>query len=240
MADLAGARSARRGRPGRRVLTALVAAVVLAVLAGWVLLASPWLRVQDVRISGTERTELSAVQTLVDGERGAALAGVNTRSLAARVGALPLVASVDVRRVWPSTLDVVVHEREAVAAVPSVGGGFDLVDENAKVLVQADAAPAGVPTLAVDVAAAGAGALQAALDVNGTLPAELRSRVAQIAATGPDAVTLQLADGPRVVWGGAERPERKAEVLERLLADPSVASAATVDVSAPDAPAVVP
>jgi len=132
-----------------------------------------------------------------------------------------------------------VHEREAVAAVPSVEGGFDLVDDDARVLVQADAAPAGVPTLAVDVATAGVGALQAALDVNGALPDAVRSRVSQIAATGPDAVTLQLVDGPRVVWGSAERPERKAEVLQRMLADPVVAAAAEVNVSAPDAPAVV-
>jgi cell division protein FtsQ len=213
--------------------------VVLAVLAGWLLLASPWLRVVDVRVSGTERTERSAVQAIVDGERGSSLAAVNTRALAAQVAALPLVQSVDVTRAWPSTLDVVGHEREAVAAVPSTGGGFDLVDENARVLVKADAAPAGVPTLAVDVPAAGVSALRAALDVNGTLPADVRSRVAQISATGPDAVTLQLADGPRVVWGSAERPERKGEVLQRMLADPDLGSATVLDVSAPDAPAVV-
>lgn len=239
VADLAGARLARRGRPGRRLVVGVVVLVVLAVLAGWLLLASPWLRVVDVRVSGTERTERSAVQAIVDGERGSSLAAVNTRALAAQVAALPLVQSVDVTRAWPSTLDVVVHEREAVAAVPSTGGGFDLVDENARVLVKADAAPAGVPTLAVDVATAGVSALRAALDVNGTLPADVRSRVAQISATGPDAVTLQLADGPRVVWGSAERPERKGEVLQRMLADPDLGSATVLDVSAPDAPAVV-
>jgi len=42
------------------------------------------------------------------------------------------------------------------------------------------------------------------------------------------------------VWGSAERPERKAEVLQRMLADPTVAAAAEVNVSAPDAPSVVP
>ncbi len=42
------------------------------------------------------------------------------------------------------------------------------------------------------------------------------------------------------MWGDASRPERKAEVLVRMLADPTVAAAGSVDVSAPDAPAVTP
>lgn len=239
VADLAGARQARRRRPGKRAVTALVVVVALVAASAWVLLGSPWFRVADIRITGTERTDVAAVQSIVDGTQGSALAGVDTRGLASQIGGLPLVESADVSRSWPGTLRVVVHEREAVAAVPSVNGGFDLVDSDARVLVTADAAPAGVPTLAVDVATALPGALQAALDVNGSLPTEIRSRVSQIAATGPDAVQLQIVDGPVVVWGSAERPERKAEVLLRLLADPDVAGASEVNVSAPDAPAVV-
>ncbi|NAZ84438.1 FtsQ-type POTRA domain-containing protein, partial [Kineococcus sp. R8] len=239
VAELAARRTARRSwRPGQRTVLALAGTVVLAVLAGWVLLASPWLRVEQVRVTGTERTDVAAVRALVDGQEGRPLAGVDVSSLAEEVSALPLVASTDVTRSWPSTLVVRVHERQAVAAVPVTSGGVDLVDDRGRVLVHAGSAPPGVPLVSVDVDAAGADALLAALSVNGALPAGLRARVAGITATSPQAVRLRLADGPEVVWGGVDRPQRKAEVLERLLADPEVAAAERVDVSAPDAAAV--
>jgi len=239
VADLAGRRSAHPGRrPGPRTVAALAVVVVAAVVLGWVLLASPWLRVDDVRITGTERTDLAAVQAIVDGERGRPLARVDVAALAGEVSALPLVASTDVVRSWPATLEVRVHEREAVAAVPVTAGGVDLVDDRGHVLVHAASAPPGVPLVSVDVDAAGPDSLLAALAVNGALPTALRARVAGISATSPAAVTLRLTDGPQVVWGGTDRPGRKAEVLQRLLADPEVAKAQRVDVSAPDAAAV--
>ncbi|NIZ92757.1 cell division protein FtsQ/DivIB, partial [Kineococcus rubinsiae] len=239
VAELAARRAVRRSwRPGPRTVAGAAALVLLAVVAGWVLLGSPWLRVTDVRITGTERTDVGAVQAIVDGERGSALAGVDVSGLADEVSALPLVASTDVVRSWPSTLLVRVHEREAVAAVPVTSGGVDLVDDRGTVLVHAGTAPPGVPLVSVDVDAAGPDALLAALAVNGALPTELRARVTAISATSPEAVRLQLTDGPEVVWGGVDRPQRKAEVLERLLSDPEVAQAQRVDVSAPDAAAV--
>ncbi|ABS04661.1 Polypeptide-transport-associated domain protein FtsQ-type [Kineococcus radiotolerans SRS30216 = ATCC BAA-149] len=240
VADLAGARRARRWRPGRRAGGVLAVLGLLLVAAGWLLLGSPWLRVTEVRVDGVERTDLATVRAVVDGQRGNALARVDTRSLAAEVSALPLVQGADVVRSWPSTLVVTVHERQAVAAVPSTTGGVDLVDGTGTVLVHAADAPSGVPLLDVDVAAAGGDALQAAIAVNATLSTEVRSRVSSISATSPDAVSLQLAGGPRVVWGDDSRPERKAEVLLRLLADPTASAGSVLDVSAPDAPAVTP
>ncbi|MGI4895816.1 MAG: cell division protein FtsQ/DivIB [Janthinobacterium lividum] len=218
-------------------MTALVVAVVLCVAGAWVLFASPWLRVADIRISGTDRTDVSVVRSLVEGAQGSAMAGVNTGRLAEQVGGLPLVQSVEVTRSWPSTLLVEVHEREAVAAVPSITGGVDLVDETGRILVHEDASPPGVPLVSVDVALAGPAALRAALDVNATLSHDVRLQVLSIMATSPDAVTLRMATGQLVVWGDSARPERKAEVLLRMLADPTARTAAVIDVSAPDVPA---
>ncbi|WP_432494206.1 cell division protein FtsQ/DivIB [Kineococcus auxinigenes] len=242
MADLTGRLTRRRPlgwRPGRRAaLGALVLAVLLAALL-WVALASPWLRVQEVRVAGAGRTDPARVLALVGDARGDALAALDTGALTQRVeSALPLVESVDVQRSWPTALVVRLHERQAVAAVPSTSGGVDLVDAEGRVLQHADAAPAGVPLLSVDVDAARPGALRAALEVNGSLASGVRSRVVSITADSPDSVRLQLAEGPQVVWGDAGRPERKAQVLLRLLQEPEVAEAAVVDVSAPDAPAV--
>ncbi|WP_432547767.1 cell division protein FtsQ/DivIB [Kineococcus sp. SYSU DK004] len=236
VADLPARRSGSR-RP-RRLLAVALPLVALLGLAGWVLLGSPWLRVEQVRVTGTARTDVALVERVVQAQVGRPLAAVPAGSLAAEVGGLPLVQSAQVRREWPDTLVVEVAERQAVAAVPSRDGGVDLVDGAGRVLVSEPVPPPGVPLISVDVGSALPGSLQAALDVNASLPAVVRDRVADISARSPDEVLLRLREGPEVVWGGVERPERKAEVLQRMLEEEDVASAQRVDVSAPDVPAV--
>ncbi|WP_369053525.1 cell division protein FtsQ/DivIB [Kineococcus terrestris] len=229
-------------RPGarraRRLLAVVLPLAALVGLAGWVLLGSPWLRVEQVRVTGTARTDVALVERIAQAQVGRPLAVVPASSLAAEVGALPLVESAQVRREWPGTLVVEVAERQAVAAVPSRDGGVDLVDGAGRVLVSEPVPPPGVPLVSVDVVTALPGSLQAALDVNASLPAAVRDRVADISARSPDEVLLRLREGPEVLWGGAERPERKAEVLQRMLQEEDIASTRRVDVSAPDVPAV--
>ena len=69
----------------------------------------------------------------------------------------------------------------------------------------------------------------AAAAVLGELPAPLRASVASVAAPSPDQVTLQLASGVTVLWGGTDHAQAKAEELGLLM--PTHAS--YYDVSAP-------
>ncbi|MFB9378893.1 cell division protein FtsQ/DivIB [Kineococcus gynurae] len=238
IADLAVVRASRRWHPGRRTLLGALAVLLLLGAAGWLLLASPFLRVETVRVEGTRLTDPAQVQRLAEAALGRPMLTAGSGEGEREVEALPFVASVSVQRHWPHELIVRVEERVGVAAVPAASGGVDLVDASGVVRLHAETPPPGVPLLGVDVARAGVGALEAARQVNAALPPDLRARVAEITASSPDDVRLRLAEGPEVVWGGADRPERKVEVLQRLLADPDVAGAERIDVSAPDAPAV--
>ena len=76
----------------------------------------------------------------------------------------------------------------------------------------------------------------AALRVRNSLPRSLLRQVTELGATTPDGVWFVLG-GTRVMWGSADAPKEKVAALAAMR---SVAPghARTVDVSAPDAPAV--
>ena len=59
--------------------------------------------------------------------------------------------------------------------------------------------------------------LAAAAAVLGELPGPVRHSVASVTAPDPDQVTLRLADGITVVWGGTDRAGAKARELAILM-----------------------
>jgi cell division septal protein FtsQ len=77
---------------------------------------------------------------------------------------------------------------------------------------------------------------RAALPVVAGLPRALRERLAVVEVTGESQLTLRFADGPVVVWGGAERTLAKTLALKVVLDRYEAASrhCTFVDVSIPD------
>ena len=242
-----------RSRRRRRWAAAVAALLVLAGI-GWLVLGSSVLSVREIRIVGTDRVPLADVSRASDSERGRPMVLVDLADVSRRVNALPLVHDVRVVRQWPGTLVVTVHERVPIAAVPLgaaagaassataatepvAGVPVRLVDRDG-VQVAVGAKPAGLPFLQVDVGRSGAVTLQAALDVLNSLPPQLRSGLRGIGADSPDGVWLTLSSGIRVVWGDSTDGDHKARVVRALLTAGDSAKILSVDVSAPDAPAV--
>ena len=219
-----------RRRP--RVVVALVvaAAVVLAGVAGWVVLASPLLVVRAVEVTGTSRLSEPQVADAADVPSSTPLARLDTEAIADRVLALPAVRSVVVDLAWPDTVRIAVAERQP-AAVRRQGGRLHLLDRSGVAFATVRRRPAGLP-LVSGVAGARPEALRAALDVLESVPADVRRRLVEVRAVSPEQVTLRLTRGRTVVWGSPERGERKAAVLSALLSRKAV----VYDVSAPDAP----
>lgn len=146
----------RRARPRRasaRLSPRRAAAVLLLVLAagaGWGVTASSAFAVHDVVIAGAALTPEATVTTalaLPDPAPNAFTLG--TDALAARIRALPAVASVDVRVLLPGTLRVRIAEREPILAWRTAGRLL-LVDRDG--LVLADAAAASATSAAVAAA----------------------------------------------------------------------------------------
>jgi cell division protein FtsQ len=228
-------RFAEQARAQRRVTWRkvwLTAAAVLCLGAlGWVLLASPWLAVKTIEVSGTDRLPADRVREMAAVANGVPLARLDTQSLARDISELPVVASVSLERDWPSTLRITVTERVPIAAVPAKGG-VELVDGDGVVIDKVSKPPKGLPVVDVDVRKAGAHTLREAETVLRSLPPELRKQVTRVSATSQDSVTLTLSGGRTVLWGSADDEARKAEVLAILLRT----KAKVYDVSAPDMP----
>ena len=73
------------------------------------------------------------------------------------------------------------------------------------------------PTAAPAASLRGDPDLAAAAAVLGELPAWLRHSVASVTAPDPDQVTLRLAGGITVLWGGTDRAGAKAAELTVLM-----------------------
>jgi cell division protein FtsQ len=221
----------------RRLLVLLVSGALGVGLVGWLLLGSPLLAVRTVQVDGAAGlSEEEVVQTAGIAE-GTPLLRVDTDAAAARVAALPQVASVEVTRGWPNTVVVTLAERVPVAVVTE-GGIRRLVDAGGVVFdtITGDP-PAGVVPLDVPDPGPDDAATTAALGALTALPRDVRTEVTGVTARTADDVTLTLTDGRSVLWGSADRTERKAEVLGALLdqiESGTLDPADTLDVSTPD------
>jgi cell division protein FtsQ len=218
-------RRQRRSTALRRFGWVAAASAPFAV-AAWLLLASPWLAVHRVEVSGEVRLSAAQVLAAADVARGTPLARVDTGAVAARVRALGPVASVSVTRHWPGTLRVEVVERVPVAAAPAASGGWTLYDATGAALGTVLALPPGLPRLQVpatrtadpaDPTDAASPAMAAALTVLAGLPRPLATQVVAVRAATPEQVVLVLRDHRQAIWGGATDGPAKAAALTALL-----------------------
>jgi cell division protein FtsQ len=228
-----GRRPARRRRPLQLAVGLLVLATVV-----WALWASPVLGVRTVQVDGVSTLPAGQVRETVGLEPGTSLLRVDVQAAEERVARLPQVASVEVTRGWPNTVVVTVVERVPVAIVGEAGAR-SLVDADGVLFdTVTGAPPPGVVPLDVPDPGPDDPATRAALAAMSALPADVRAELAEVSATSADDVSLTLADGTSVSWGGAEESAAKAAALAGLIeqiASGGLEAAGTIDVSAPHA-----
>ena len=219
----------------KRILAGvLVAACALA--GGWL-----WVRdsrlvaVRDVFVTGVDSAEAPQIRSAL---RNAALdmttLHVREDALHAAVAQYPSIKGFDIETDFPRKLTIVVRERAAVAAIQS--GGAPVAASRDGLMLRGMRAR-GLPTLRVRSAPAGKRVTDrrtlGALDVAGGAPAELRDRIARL-WSGPRGLTLDLRDGPDLVFGSGADAARKWTAAVRVLADPSSAGATYLDLRVPE------
>ena len=236
-----GARPGQRTRPGPRpprrvrwpwhgrgrlprphwkaVFFAGTAVVIVGVMA-WALLGSSLLVVRSVRVAGNGNV-VSAGQVLAAARvaHGQPLIRVDTGAISRRVEQLRQVQSVQVSKDWPTTLVITVQLRKPAFALP-VHGSYALVDPFGASIRDVTRKPPGLPVLTVNTTGRslrGSPAVRAAATVLGELPRQIAKQVRGVTTGGPNDVSVQLANGSVVVWGGAERGAVKAEELQVLM-----------------------
>lgn len=234
-ADLQAARRRTSRRRRLRRGAAAGGAVLVLVAATWLVGYSDVLALRSVDVQGVDDEVAAAVLEAAAVPVGVPLARVDTEAVSERAEEVPEVAVVTASRAWPNTLRLQVRPRTPVAVLKAAQG-WRLVDAEGALFGAPGGPVEALPTLVAPDTEAGAAARVAAVQVAGSLPADLLATVERVEASSAVDVRLALRDGRAVVWGSPDAPERKIEVLTVLLGTPALA----YDVSVPDRPTVRP
>jgi cell division protein FtsQ len=222
----------RRDEGRRRLRVVVIALVVLGLALGGVALTrSPLMNVDRVVVDGATHTGNDKVVAAAHLGGHPAMIDVNAAAVARRVAALPWVARATAQRNWPATVRITVEERQAVAALPGPNGQWAMADLAGHVLELAASRPADLPGIEglepVGEPGSQAGpAAQAALQVAGALPTDLRARTAAVVVASPtsDETELKLIPNGVVRLGDAAQLGEKLQAALTVLAnvDPKV------------------
>ena len=214
-----------------KVLAAIVLIAALVAAIVWVLVGSPWTRVQAVEIQGASPHRETTIRESVHAFEGKPLVEVNLDEVSGEVNRDNLYAAVDASRAWPSTLVVRVQERTPAVTVRLPDGQFGLVDREGVAYERVGAAPDGVLEATLENPSDQA-SRSAAAAVGTTLPDTLATRVESLTVDAGGRATFSIS-GVDVVWGSGADSAVKAAVLEPLLDRGGVAR---IDLTAPMSP----
>ncbi|MET8847269.1 FtsQ-type POTRA domain-containing protein [Amycolatopsis sp. NPDC004625] len=237
---VARAKPSPRTRPNRQVeirrrWVALLS-VLTVVAAVYLLFFSSMLGVQDVAVSGSRTVPADQIRTVAAVPADKPLLRLSTDEIRDRVAAMPGIATVEVSRSWPNTVEITVTERTAIAFFDSGpgGDGVHLVDGGGVVFKTVAARPPGLPELKLPKVSADDPVTRAVTAVLGVIPEQLLKQVTTATAKTPASVEFTLASGKIVRWGTAEQTDRKAKVLAALLTQ----DGKVYDVAAPELPTI--
>lgn len=207
--------------------------LALALLIG--LVWSPLMAVRDVQVEGAERIDPAAVQEALADQLGEPIATITEAGVAQRLEAIPQIESFRLEVVPPSTVIVRLVERRPVAIV-TAAAGESVIDAAGVVLGSVDETTAALPRL--DGIEIGSEQFEAVAAMLVSVPLEVLEATEVITAATPSDISLTLASGQTVQWGGAEQSPLKADVVAALMATQDPAEAAVLDVRAPERPVV--
>lgn len=229
-----------RGEGRRRLRRLADAAVVGTVALGFLAaLWSPLLDVDEVRISGAERSGADVIADHADIEVGDQLVSVDLGAAGARIAELPWVAEVSLRRGVDGVVAIEVTERVPVAVVPTSTGPH-LVDRDGRILAPAAAMEELGPLTALDGVDAQPvpgryldDRAEAALRVAARLAEDLPGALATL---GGDDLSGRLAQGGTVRFGDASQLDAKVRSLRTVLDQVDLTCLAVLDLRLPGSP----
>lgn len=197
--------------------------------------------VDEISVVGAERADPELIIWATGIEVGQGLLDVSPERAAAEAELVPWVGTAEVNRRWSGSIEIVVTERGASAAIPA-GDGFALVDDHGRQLEIVDARPPGyLPVTGIEASGlAGESAPPEAMPIIAlleALPPEVIDQVVGVAA-GDGHLYLELADGGRADFGDGTDLAPKLQSLETLLARVDLRCLDTIDVSVPAAPVI--
>jgi cell division protein FtsQ len=235
-AALPRARSLRRPP---RVLLWIAAAAALAAVGFLWLRDSSFVRVERVTVTGLTGPDAPRVRALLtDAARDMSTLHVREGVLRTVVAPYPIVKDIAVSTDFPHGLRITIRENEPVASVVLDGKPTPVAADG---VLLVGATKDALPEVPLDVAPAGDRVADrralAAIAILGAAPPALRERVEAAHWTEDGGVTLAMANGPELRFGGADRPRAKWAAAAAVLADADSAGATYLDLRYPERPA---
>ncbi len=111
------------------VIGSIVCVIIITVVALFLMSRTDALEIESVDIKGADHLTQQELNALASIPQGATLLNVDSDSIIKSLMRDSWVESVDVNRVFPSTLEIIIHERE-VGAVVEVPSGNTLTIQN--------------------------------------------------------------------------------------------------------------
>ncbi len=209
--------------------------VLLAV--AWGVSVSPLLAVDQVRVRGLQHLTAADIRTAGGVHPGDAMAWIDMSGAVQGIEALPYVRDASLRREWPHTVRITVHERTPSAWVDGPSGKA-LVDHTGRVLGTVGSPPVGMPQLlGAKVVPPPGGTIDTtgAARVAGALPGIAAAGTTSVETTD-HGVVMKLASGPEIRMGEATRIGVKIRAALAVLAASDGVPVNYVDVSVPTNP----
>ncbi len=201
------------------------------VESGYRLTAEAGLKVEDLQVTGRQRTGADAILAAMDIEKGLPILRLDPESVRTKLLALPWVKDAEVSRQLPDTVALHLTERQPLA-VWQLKGKFSLIDGDGKVIPGMDVRPfAKLPLVVGDGAQQEAPRLLAmlrnepALSRRVTAAVWVGSRRWQLQLDGGIDVHLPESD-PAAAWTQLASMEREHGLLDR--------GVLTIDLRLPD------
>jgi cell division protein FtsQ len=224
-------------RPVRVVIGIVAAAVVLGSFGLW-LRTSSLVRVKQVTVTGIEGHQAGAIRTaLTIAARDMTTLDVNAAELRASVATYPVVRSLRASADFPHRLRIVVNAYEPVAAVQAGGAAPTAVASDGTLLrgtTSKDLPVVGLRSVPGTGRVTDPAALHA-IRLAAAAPGPFRARVERVFAS-TRGLTVSIENGPKLYFGGGERPLAKWLAVARVLADDSSQGATYLDVRIPERP----
>jgi cell division protein FtsQ len=213
--------------------------IVLVASLGWLLGWSPYLRIQEVSVTGIKSGSPLTREYVVTKSgvtTGAALARVSEPAVRRALTSIARIDDVDVVRSWSGKVELKITERVpwAVAKTPSA---LFFVDDKGIFFAKVGSPARAIPT--VEMSRPDQQTIRELIGVVDQLPSSLRNRIEGMSALSGDELIIRLlvrSDVLAVTWGSADETPLKIRVLTRLLAKKDSSRWSSIDLSAPRAP----
>lgn len=238
-----GRRLAAKRTEGRRRVRLVLGLAAVSTLAVVVIgfLNSSWFDVDEITVSGSDRSDPALIIEASGIDIGQALLEVDLEAAVADIELVPWVGTVELTRRWTGTIDITVVER-GPSAVLDAGGRYALVDDHGRQLEIVSTRPDGfIPVVGIEGSGvAGEPVPEAALPVIAlldALPADVESQITTVELVESQ-LMLNLAIGGRANLGDGSDLGPKIQALETMVAKVDLQCLNTIDLRVPAAPTI--